>query len=189
MQAKECKARILALKEWRSLNGFSIEDVVRLFPDGWPSDTTIRRIFGKGGEEKSFRESTIAALELALLGKVYAPEIKIPVVDVVKAQEDTAKRLSDDNRRLMQTVRKQKHIIISLLMLVGCCVVFFGGIALYDFVTNGTGFWNSHSWPIWIAKVAFLMCVSAVVLHYFLAMRKLEAAFLAEEKAAAEAAL
>lgn len=189
MQARECEKRIINLKNWRVQNGLSIEDVVRLFPDGFPSDTTIRRIFSKGGEQKSFRESTIAAIELTLLGKVYAPEIKIPVVDVVRAQEDTAKRLSDEYRRLDKAVRKQKHIISSLLMLVCCCIIFFGGVAIFDFATNGTGFWNSHSWPVWVAKVAFLVCVAAVGLHYFFAMRRLEAKFKAEEAAAAEAAL
>lgn len=189
MQAKECRKRILALKEWRTLNGLSIEDCVRMFPDGFPSDTTIRRIFAKGGEEKSFRESTIAAIELSCLGKVYMPEIKIPVEDVVRAQEDTAKRFADENRLLRQTVEKQAHIINALLRIGIACLLFFGGIALYDYFTHSTGFWNTDSYPIWIAKVAFLLCLFGLLLWFFLRLRAIKARFAAEEAELSEGKL
>lgn len=189
MQAKECKKRILHLKEWRTLNNFTIEDVVRMFPDGFPSDTTIRRIFSKGGEDKSFRESTIAALELTLLGKVYSPEIKIPVMDVVKAQEDTAKRFADENKLLRRTVEQQAEIIRALVRVGLLCVVFFSGIALYDFLSHSTGFWGTNSSGVWIIKVAFIVCVAAALAERIYALRKLRAKFEAEEQAAAEIGL
>ena len=189
MQAKECKRRILRLKEWRTLNSLSIEDVVRMFPDGFPSDTTIRRIFSKGGEDKSFRESTIAALELTLLGKVYAPEIKIPVMDVVKAQEDTAKRFADENKRLRRTVEQQAEIIRTLVFMALICIAFFSGVALYDFLSHSTGFWGTNSSGVWIIKVAFIVCVAAALAERIYALRKLRAKFESEEQAAAEVGL
>ena len=186
MQARNCRERILALKQWRMDNGKTIEQCIEMCGD-FPSDTTITRIFTKGGEDKTFRESTIAAIELALLGKVYSPEIKIPVEDVVRAQEDTAKRFADENRMLHQTVRRQAVIIRTLVRLGIVCIAFFSGVALYDFFNHSAGFWNTDSSGVWIAKVAFLVVVAVVLVERVVALRKLKAQFEAEEAQIAEA--
>lgn len=176
MQARNCRERILSLKQWRYEHGKTIDQCIEIC-GGYPSDTTISRIFGKGGEDKTFRESTIAAVELALTGKVYEPETPIPVELAVKAQVDTAKTYASEIRALEYQVKKQAHIINSLFALVVCCLVFFGSVALYDFLTHGTGFWNTDSSWVWFGKVAFLFCVAAVVLRLFFAIKKLKAEY------------
>ena len=188
MQARNCRERILALKQWRMDNGKTIDQCIELCGD-FPSDTTITRIFTKGGEDKTFRESTIAAIELALLGKVYEAAIKIPVEDVVRAQEDTAKRFADENRMLHQTVEQQAEIIRALVRVGLLCVVFFSGIALYDFLSHSTGFWGTNSSGVWIIKVAFIVCVAAALAERIYALRKLRAKYESEEQAAAEVGL
>ena len=188
MQARNCRERILALKQWRMDNGKTIDQCIELCGD-FPSDTTITRIFTKGGEDKTFRESTIAAIELALLGKVYEAAIKIPVEDVVRAQEDTAKRFADENRMLRRTVEQQSEIIRALVRVGLLCVVFFSGIALYDFLSHSTGFWGTNSSGVWIIKVAFIVCVAAALAERIYALRKLKAKFESEEQAAAEVGL
>ena len=188
MQARNCRERVLNLKKWRMENGKTIAECIELCGD-FPSEKTVEKVFLKGSEEKSFRESTIAAIELACLGKVYSPEIKIPVEDVIRAQEETAKRFADENRLLRQTVEKQAHIIDALLKIGIACLVFFGGIALYDYFTHSTGFWNTDSYPIWIAKVAFLLCLFGLLLWFFIRLRAIKARFAAEEAEISEAKL
>lgn len=188
MQARNCRERILALKQWRMDNGKTIDQCIELCGD-FPSDTTITRIFTKGGEDKTFRESTIAAIELALLGKVYSPEIKIPVEDVVRAQEDTAKRFADENRMLHHTVRRQAEIIRTLVRLGTVCLAFFSGVALYDFFSHSAGFWNTDSSGVWVAKVVFIIVVALLLIERVYALHKLKAKFESEEQAAAEVGL
>lgn len=185
MQARNCRERILALKQWRMDNGKTIDQCIEMCGD-FPSDTTITRILTKGGEDKTFRESTIAAIELALIGKVYEPSIKIPVEDVVHAQEDTAKRWADENRMLRRTVLRQAEIIRTLVRLGTVCLLFFSGVALYDFFSHSSGFWNTDSSGVWIAKVAFLVVVALVLIERVVALRKLNAQFEAEEAQIAE---
>lgn len=180
MQARDCRQRIIALKEWRMHHGKTIDECIEICGN-YPADATIRRMLGKGGEDKTFRESTVAAVELALMGKVYEPEIKIPVMDVVRAQEATAKQFAAENRQLRYQVQRQSHIITGLLALALCSLIFFGGIAIYDFCTNGTGFWNSDASWIWVVKVSFLICVALVLLRLFVKIRQLNAQFAAEE--------
>ena len=50
MQARNCRERILALKEWRMAQGKTVDQCVELCGD-FPSDTTVKRIFGKGSED------------------------------------------------------------------------------------------------------------------------------------------
>ena len=78
MQARNCRERILALKQWRVDNGHTVDYCVELC-GGVPSDSTVSKVFYKGSENKTFRETTIAAIELKCLGRVYEPNIKIPV--------------------------------------------------------------------------------------------------------------
>ena len=68
----------------------TVDQCIELCGD-FPSDSTIRKVFAKGSEDKpSFRESTIAAIELAIIGRVYEPEIAIPVEDVIRAEKEYA---------------------------------------------------------------------------------------------------
>ena len=180
MQARNCRERILALKEWRLAQGKTVDQCIELCGD-FPSDTTVKRIFAKGSEDKTYRESTIAAIELACLGRVYEPSIKIPVEDVVRAQEDTAKRFADENRLLRYTVERQAHIIKALGRVVLACILFFGAIAFYDLFTKAGGFWNANTYPVWIAKVAFLLCVIGSLAWSTYKIQKLKAQFEAEE--------
>ena len=185
MQARNCRERVLNLKKWRMENGKTIAECIELCGD-FPSDKTVEKVFLKGSEEKSFRESTIAAIELACLGKVYSPEIKIPVEDVIRAQEETAKRFADENRRLRQTVEKQKHMITGLVRLCLIAVLLMISIGIYDFITPGVGFWGSHLSWVFVLKIAFGLFALTVVIRRILLLRKLKARF-AEEEAAAEA--
>ena len=181
MQARNCRERILALKQWRMDNGKTIDQCIELCGD-FPSDTTITRIFTKGGEDKTFRESTIAAIELALLGKVYEPAIKIPVEDVVRAQEDTAKRFADENRLLHRTVEQQKHILNSLVKLCSVAVLLIISIGIYDFNTPGVGFWGSHVSWVFVLKIAFGIYAAAVIIRSIIIGRNLKKKYKEEEK-------
>lgn len=188
MQARNCRERILSLKQWRLDKGLTVDQCAELCGD-FPSEYTVRKIFAKGSEDKTFRESTVAAVELACLGHVYEPALKIPVEDVVRAQEDTARRFAQEVRALRHTVERQAHLIHSLLSICVISVLFFGGIALYDFFSHSTGFWNTDSYPIWIAKVAFLLYLAFALVRWFVVLRRIKARFAAEEQAAAESGI
>lgn len=176
MQAKNCKERILKLKAWRIDKGLTVDQCVELCGD-YPSGSTIRKVFAKGSEEKSFRESTIAAIELALLGKVYEPDIKIPVEDVARTLEEATKPLAEENRALRYQVQRQTKISSGLLRLCFTAVLLFGAIAFYDLRIDNAGFWGSKVYWVWIIKAVFLLYAAAVVLGCALALRKLKAEF------------
>lgn len=148
----------------------------------YPSGSTIRKVFAKGSEDKSFRESTIAAIELALLGKVYEPDIKIPVEDVARTLEAAVKPLADENRLLQHTVKQQKQIINGLVRLCITAVLLIIAIGIYDFNTPGVGFWGSHLSWVFLLKVAFGIYASVVVIKRIFLLRKLNAEFEAEEE-------
>lgn len=188
MQARNCRERVLNLKAWRMETGKTIAECIELCGD-FPSDKTVEKVFLKGSEEKSFRESTIAAIELACLGKVYEPEIKIPVEDVIRGLEDTAKRWADENRLLRHTVEQQKHMIIGLVRLCLIAVLLMISIGVYDFITPGVGFWGSHLSWVFVLKIAFGLVALAVVIRRIVLIYRLKADFEAEEKKNAEASV
>ena len=181
MQARNCRERVLNLKKWRMENGKTIAECIELCGD-FPSDKTVEKVFLKGSEEKSFRESTIAAIELACLGKVYMPEIKIPVEDVIRGLEDTAKRWATENRRLRYAVERQAHIISGLMRLCIIAVLLFGCIAVYDLISHNVGFWGSDLYWVWIIKAAFLIYAGGGIVKRGLLIKKLKAKFDEEEK-------
>ena len=188
MQAKNCKERILKLKAWRIDKGLTVDQCVELCGD-YPSGSTIRKVFAKGSEDKSFRESTIAAIELALLGKVYEPDIKIPVEDVARTLESAVKPLADENRLLQHTVNQQKQMINGLVRLCITAVLLIISIGIYDFNTPGVGFWGSHLSWVFLLKIAFGIYAAVVVVRHVFLLRKLKADFEAEEKKNAEASV
>ena len=189
MQAKNCRERILNLKQWRIDNALTVDECIERCGD-YPSEWTIRKVFAKGSEDKAtFKESTIASVEKALLGKVYEPEIKIPIEDVTRTLEDAVKPLADENRLLRRTVEQQAEIIRTLVHVGLLCVFFFSGIALYDFVSHSTGFWNTDSSGVWVAKVVFIIVVALLLIERVYALHKLKAKFESEEQAAAEVGL
>jgi hypothetical protein len=166
--------------------GKTIAECIELCGD-FPSDKTVEKVFLKGSEEKSFRESTIAAIELACLGKVYSPEIKIPVEDVTRTIEDAVKPLADENRLLKHTVNQHKQMINSLVRLCITAVLLIISIGIYDFNTPGVGFWGSHLSWVFLLKIAFGIYAAVVVIRHVFLLRKLKADFEAEEKKNAEA--
>lgn len=189
MQAKDCRIRILNLKQFRLDKGLTIEQCVEMCGN-YPSEWTVRKFFTKGSEDKAtFKESTVAAIELALIGKVYEPNIKIPVVDVTRTLEDAVTPLANENRLLRYTVDRQAHIIKTLSRMVLACLVFFGSIALYDYFSHSTGFWNTDSYFVWIIKVAFLLCILGSMLWSFVKLKALKKRFDAEEKQLSEGGL
>ena len=188
MNARNSKERILALKQWRIDEAKTVDECISLC-GAYPSDTTIRRIFAKGSEDKPFKESSIAAVELALIGKVYKPDIVIPVEEVVRGQEAAAIHYQSEIRRLRHTVERQAEIIRTLLRIGVICVLFFSSIALYDYLNHHTGFWNTNSSSVWIIKVSFLACITCLLGERVYALHKLKLKFRAEEQAAAEVSL
>ena len=168
-----CRERILRLKKWRVDNGFTIDQCVERCGE-YPSEWSVRKFFAKGSEDKpSFKESTVAAIELALLGEVYS-NATVLIEDMARSIEDAVKPYAREIRLLRYTVERQAHIINGLFKLCAVAVTFFAGIALYDFFTKSTGFWGTHSSGVWIAKVVFLACTAAVVVERFYALHKLK---------------
>lgn len=188
MQARNCEERVLNLQKWRIEKAVPISCCIELC-NGVPSDRTVTNVFVKGGEKRSYKESTIAAIEKACLGYVYDSAIKIPVEDVIRTQEDTVALYFAEVRKLRQTVERQAEIIRTLLCIGIICVFFFSCVALYDFLSHSTGFWATDSYGVWIVKVAFLAVITVLLSERIYALRKLKAKFLAEEQAAAESGI
>lgn len=182
MYAKNCRERILRLKKHRIDNGLTVDQCIELC-GGFPSESTTRKIYAKGSEEKAtFKESTIAAVELAVMGEVYSADISIPVEDVARSLADAIQPYAKENRELKYKNDQQSHIIKGLLALCIGCVAFFGGIAFYDFRSHTSGFWGTSSSPVWIVKVLFLLFVAGVIFRQLYALYQLKARFEKEDQ-------
>lgn len=178
MQAKNCKERILKLKEWRIEQGLTVDRCIELCGD-FPSESTIRKIFAKGSEEKiSYRESTIAAIEQACLGQAYMPEITIPLEDVIEAQQETAaeaERLRHIQELKIAQQKAKLHVCyIMLALLFGFDIV----ILLYDVTHLNTGFFNANSIFVWCVQVVFLVATGIILIsfsvRYWMRKKKIE---------------
>ena len=181
MQARNCRERVLNLKAWRMRTGKTIAECVELCGD-YPSDKTVEKVFLKGSEEKSFRESTIAAIELACLGKVYEPEARMPIEDVTRSIETAVKPYAAEIRLLRYTVEQQEQIINGLVRLGVLAVLLMLSIGIYDTINPGVGFWGSHLYWVSILKFIFVAFAVVIIVRRVYALHKLKLHFRAEIK-------
>lgn len=165
MQARNCAERIASLKKWRMDNAKTVEECVALF-DGFPSDSTVKRVLGKGSEAKSYRESTIAAMELAMLGHVYSPQISIPVEDVIHAQKDAVRPYVEEVRELAGSVAEKSEELKLRDRIIAVLLVFDVIILIYDLTNKTAGFFNSHSAFVWVIEALAVFAVAFIVLYY-----------------------
>ena len=166
MTARDCQKRITALKEWRMNKGYTVEQCIELC-NGFPSDTTVRRIFNTNSGEKTFRESTIAALELALMGKLYNPDISIPVEDVIEAQKETAELAEKQSRIQTLKLEQLKAKLRVCYVMLALFFTFNSVILFYDLTHPTLGFFNSPSTKVWYVQFGFLIAVAVTLAVFF----------------------
>lgn len=175
MQARNCKERIAKLKQYRLDKGLTIEQCIELC-GGFPSESTIRKLFSKGGGDKTYRESTIAALELAIIGQVYMPEISIPVEDVIQAQKDLAQAAAEElerkTRREALLIDQQKASLRTRDIIIMIMLVFDLIILAYDLSHQGIGFFNTSSSLVWFVQIAFVLCIAVTWTTYYVRSKK-----------------
>ena len=167
MQARDCRERVIRLKKWRVDNAKTVEECIELCGD-FPSDSTIKKILGKGGEDKPYRESTIAAIEKALIGEVYNAQIKIPVEDVIKAQKAMAEDFAETKRKQVAVITKQKAEVRVRDAVICILVIYDIAMLIYDRLMDTTGFYNAHSATVWFVQVAIAMSIATVCSIYLL---------------------
>ena len=158
MQARNCSERILNLKKWRLDNGKTVDQCVALF-DGVPSDSTIKKVLGKGSENKSFRESTIAAMELKMMGHVYSPQIAIPVEDVIRAQEAVVRPLVEESKKKSEEIKLRDRLIAVLLF-------FDAAFLIFDLSIKTGGFFNSKTLVVWVIEAVVVLAVAVILFVY-----------------------
>ena len=182
MQAKMCRERILYLKKWRTEKGLTVEQCIAMCGE-YPSEWSIRKFFAKGSEEHpTFKESTVSAIELALLGKVYEPETKMHIEDVARSIEDAVKPYAAEIRLLRYTVERQEQIINGLFRLGAVAVLLIVSIGLYDLTNPEVGFWGSHLYWVSILKFVFCGVAVGIIVKRVHALHKLKLHFRAEIK-------
>lgn len=169
MQARECQKRIIALKEWRISKGYTVEQCIDIC-NGVPSDTTVRRIFNTNSETKSFREATLASAELALMGKVYNPDISIPIEDVIKAQKENAEA-TEKTRRLqaLQIAQQRANIRVRDFIIIAL-VLYEAFIIVYDRLNPHFGFYPDGV-AFWTVKTALFVVIGVILSVYILRTR------------------
>ena len=170
MTARDCQKRITALKEWRMNKGYTVEQCIELC-NGFPSDTTVRRIFNTNSGEKTFRESTIAALELALMGEVYNPEISIPVEDVIKAQKESAEAAEKTHRMQALQIAQQRANIRVRDFIIIAFALYEAFVIVYDRLNPHIGFYNTNSITVWVVQVTLLVVIGVILSVYILRTR------------------
>jgi hypothetical protein len=158
VQARNCAERIANLKKWRMDNGKTVDECVELF-DGVPSVSTIKKVLGKGSEAKSFRESTIAAMELKMMGHVYSPQIAIPVEDVIRAQEAVVRPLVEASKVKSEEIKLRDRLIAVLLL-------FDVAILIFDLSIKTGGFFNSKTLVVWVIEVVVVLTVAFILFIY-----------------------
>lgn len=162
MQAKNCRERILKLKEWRTNKGLTVDRCIELCGD-FPSDSTIRKVFAKGSEEKpSYKESTIAAIELAVMGRVYEPEIAIPVVDVIRAQKENAEKYNAELEKQRIIEDQQKGLLRFCFVIIALFFIFNSVILIYDITVTHIGFFTPENFFVWVAELVFVIGLGIV---------------------------
>lgn len=161
MQAKNCKERILRLKDWRIDNGLTVDQCVELCGN-FPSESTVKKFFAKGSEEKSFRESTVAAIEKALLGKVYEPKIAIPVEDVIRAEKEHAEAYNTELEKKRLIEAQQKGLLNFCFIIIGLFFAFNTTILIYDLAYKHIGFFTTENIFVWVLELVFLTVLGTV---------------------------
>lgn len=158
MQARDCEQRVLRLKQWRMDNGKTVEQCIELC-NGVPSDGTIKSVFRVNSENKTFRETSIAAIELALFGSVYNPQITIPVEAAIHAQEDIVRPLVEANKEKSEEIKVRDRLIAVLLL-------FDAAILIFDLSIKTGGFFNSKTVVVWVIEALVVSAVAAILLIY-----------------------
>ena len=158
MQARDCEKRILRLKQWRVDNAKTVEQCSEMC-NGVPADSTVKKVLARGSETKMFRETTIAAIELALLGAVYNPAIAIPVEAAVHAQEAIVRPLVAENKEKSEEIKLRDRLIVVLLL-------FDVAILIFDLSIKTGGFFNSHTVIVWVIEALVVFAVAAILLIY-----------------------
>jgi hypothetical protein len=158
MQARDCKQRVLRLKQWRVDNAKTVEQCIELCK-GVPSDGTIKSVFRINSENKTFRETTLAAIELALLGAVYNPQITIPVEAAIHAQEAVVRPLLKANEEKSEEIKVRDRLIAVLLL-------FDAAILIFDLSIKTGGFFNSKTAVVWVIEALVVSAVAAILLIY-----------------------
>lgn len=158
MQARDCRQRIIRLKNWRIDNAKTVEQCIELC-GGVPSDGTIKSVFRINSENKTFRETTLAAIELALFGAVYNPNISIPVEAAIHAQEDIVRPLVEENREKSEEIKMRDRLIAVLLL-------FDAAILIFDLSIKTGGFFNSKTLIVWIIEAIVVSAIAAILLVY-----------------------
>ena len=161
MQAKNCKERITRLKEWRINKALTVDQCIELCGD-FPSDSTIRKVFAKGSEDKSsFRESTIAAIELAVMGRVYEPKIAIPVEDVIRAEKEYAENYNAELEK-KRLIEQQQKGLLNFCFIIALFFLFNSVILIYDITVTHIGFFTLDNFFVWIAELVFVFGLGIV---------------------------
>lgn len=158
MQARDCEKRILKLKQWRVENAKTVEQCAEMC-NGVPADSTVKKVLARGSETKMFRETTIAAMELALLGAVYNPAISIPVEAAVHAQEAIVRPLVQSNKEKSEEIKMRDRLIAVLLL-------FDAAILIFDLTIKTGGFFNSKTVVVWVIEALVVSAVAAILLIY-----------------------
>lgn len=158
MQARDCRQRVLRLKQWRIDNAKTVEQCISMCGDV-PSDGTIKSVFRVNSENKSFRETTIAAIELALLGAVYNPQISIPIEAAIHAQEAVVRPLLKANEEKSEEIKMRDRLIAVLLL-------FDAAILIFDLSIKTGGFFNSKTAIVWVIEAIVVTAVAAILVVY-----------------------
>lgn len=166
MQAKNCKERIIRLKNRRVERRLTIDQVIELC-GGFPSESTITKFFAKGCEDKSYRESTVAALEIVLFGEVYNAAISIPVEDVVEAQKEAAALAEKQARIQTLNLEQQRAKLRVCYVMLALFFVFDSVILLYDIRHPDLGFFSSPSTLVWYVQLGFLVALGITITVFF----------------------
>lgn len=179
MQARNCRERVLKLKEWRITYGKTVDQCIELC-GGFPSDVTIRRIFAKGSEDKAYRESTVAAIEQAIFGQVYMPEIKIPVEAVIKAEKEQAEKYNADTKKQALRIAQQRANIRVRDFIIIALVLYEIIVIIYDRMHPTIGFYTAGSITVWAVQTILFVVIASILSVYILRTR-LRARQLAQE--------
>lgn len=162
MQAKNCRERIIRLKEWRVNKALTVDQCIELCGD-FPSDSTIRKVFAKGSEDKpSFRESTIAAIELAVMGRVYEPKIAIPVEDVIRAEKEYAGNYNAELEKKRLIEQQQKGLLNFCFVIIALFFLFNSVILIYDLAYKHIGFFTVDNVFVWVVELVFVFGLGVV---------------------------